>query len=102
MNIKRPLWSFFIPATPYAQLRRISYHAPHILFGLSAAAIVLKQSEFRPKLEDESPTTSDRIERRAYVALPDGRMAQVHPYVNVDFSPAGIWQAFKETFSMLP
>jgi hypothetical protein len=102
MVVKRPIWSFFLPSTPFAQLRRVAYHAPHILFALSASAIVLKQSNFRSKLDDETTDTTDRIERRAYVALPDGRMAQVHPYVNVDFTPSGIWGALCETFSMLP
>jgi hypothetical protein len=102
MTVRRPIWSFFLPATPFAQLRRVAYHAPHILFAFSAAAVVLKQSNFRPRLADEAADTSDRIERRAYVALPDGRMAQVHPYVNLDFTPSGLWAAFLETFSMLP
>lgn len=102
VNVQRPLWSYFISSTPSAQLRRVAYAAPVLLFGISAAAIVRKQSVVRNALYDEAATTADRIDRRAYVALPDGRMAQVHPYVNVDFTVSGLWNAFKETFSALP
>jgi hypothetical protein len=102
MSVKRPVWSFFIPSTLYANVRRVAYFAPHILFALSATAVVLKQSNYRATLADEDAQTADRIDRRAYVALPDGRVAQVHPYVNMDFTLCGLWGAFKETFSMLP
>ena len=102
MSVRRPLWSFFIPHTTEANLRRVSVAAPTILFGISAAAVVAKQSYFRPTLALEDEATADRIDRRAYVALPDGRMAQVHPRVDTVMTLGGLWESTKETFSLLP
>lgn len=102
MTIRRPLWSFFVPTTPEARIRRVSVAAPTILFGIATAAIVAKQGYYRPTLAEEDPQTWDRIERRAYVALPNGQMAQVHPRVDMDLTVCGIWNSLKETFSLLP
>eukprot|EP00672_Neobodo_designis_P026743 CAMPEP_0174850496 /NCGR_PEP_ID=MMETSP1114-20130205/19611_1 /TAXON_ID=312471 /ORGANISM="Neobodo designis, Strain CCAP 1951/1" /LENGTH=102 /DNA_ID=CAMNT_0016084957 /DNA_START=43 /DNA_END=351 /DNA_ORIENTATION=+ len=102
MSVRRPLWSFFIPHTFEANVRRVSVAAPTILFGLSACAVVAKQSYFRPTLAEEDAATSDRIDRRAYVALPDGRMAQVHPRVDTTLTLGGLWESTKESLSLLP
>lgn len=102
MSIRRPIWSFFIPTTPEARIRRVSVAAPTILFGISTFAILAKQGYYRPTLAAEDAQTWDRIERRAYVALPDGRMAQVHPRVDMDLTICGIWNSIKETCSLLP
>jgi hypothetical protein len=102
MSVRRPLWSFFIPHTPEANLRRVAVAAPTLLFAISGCAVVAKQTYFRPTLAEESEATSDRISRRAYVALPDGRMAQVHPRVDTVLTLGGIWESAKESFSLLP
>lgn len=101
-NIKRPLFTYFLPGSISSRVRRISYAAPTILFVGSALAILSKQSYFRTALADESADTCDRIERRSYVALPDGRMALVYPIVYPDVTPAKLWEALQETFSLLP
>lgn len=102
MSVRRPLWAYFIPATPEAQLRRISVAAPTLLFGIGAFAVLAKQSYYRPTLAQEADQTWDRIERRAYVALPDGRMAQVHPRVDAVPTICGLWNSVTEALSLLP
>lgn len=100
--VKRPLFTFFLPSTMISRLRRVSFAAPVILFGVSAGAIVSKQSYYRTMLDDEAFDTCDRIERRAYVALPDGRMALVYPIVYPSVSPCTVWEGVKEMFSLMP
>lgn len=53
---------------------------------LASTAILLKQSHYRTRLGDEDPETYDRIDRRGYVALPDGRMALVYPIIDTQMS----------------
>lgn len=100
--VKRPLFTYFLPSTLTSKVRRVSFAAPTLLFAISAAAILSKQSFYRTSLDDESIDTWDRIERRSYVALPDGRMALVYPVIYPDVSVAKLWEAFKETMSLLP
>jgi hypothetical protein len=101
-NVKRPLFTYFLPGSFASRVRRISYAAPTILFAGSVLAILSKQSYFRSTLAEESVETTDRIERRSYVALPDGRMALVYPVVYPDVTPTKLWEALKETVSLLP
>lgn len=102
MSVRRPLWLLFVPATASSQVRRVAFAAPFLMFGAAALAINGKQSYVRHSLADEKEGTSDRVERRGYVILPDGRAALVHPRVDTDFTLAGIWSSVKETFSLLP
>lgn len=102
MSVSRPLWSFFIPRTPTATLRGAAFAAPTILFGVATTAIVLKQSFYRTSLLDEDAATWDRIDRRAYVALPDGKMALVFPIVHADTSLCGMWRALKSSVNPMP
>lgn len=102
MSTKRPVWSFFIPRTPTAVLRGVAFSAPTVLFGVAGTAIVLKQSFYRNSLIDEDAATWDRIDRRAYVALPDGKMALVYPVVHADTSLCGMWRAVKASLNPMP
>jgi hypothetical protein len=85
-NVKRPLWSLLLPQTYTSRLHAFSFHAPTILFLTAVCAIISKQSYYRSNLADEDARTFDRIDRRAYVALPDGRMALVYPIVDTQTS----------------
>lgn len=102
MTIKRPVWSFFIPRTGASMLRGTAQRAPALMFAASATALLLKQSYYRPQLIDEDANTWDRIERRSYVALPDGRMALVYPVIMPDVSLKGLWYAFVDSLNPLP
>ncbi len=102
MTVRRPLWSFFVPTTASSKIRKISVAAPLLLFVFSTDAILAKQENLRGKLADEDANVSDRINRRSYVALPNGEMALVHPKINTDFSIRGIFRQLVETFNPMP
>ncbi len=102
MSTTRPLWSFFVPTTTASKVRKISVAAPFLLFVASANAVLSKQGYFRATLADEDKDVSDRINRRGYVALPNGEMALVHPRVNTDFSLRGVLRAFVESVNPMP
>lgn len=102
MSVRRPIWGVFIPTTVTAKLRTASFAAPTLLFGLASTAIVLKQSFYRNSLHDEEAATWDRIDRRAYIALPDGRTALVHPRIDSRLSLCSLWSSFKEMVNPLP
>lgn len=102
MTLRRPVWFWFIPQTTDARIRAVSVAAPTLLFGITTAAILAKQSYYRASLAEEDAATWDRVDRRAYVALPNGRMAQVHPRVDTDLTVGGMISSVKETLSLLP
>jgi hypothetical protein len=102
MSVRRPAWSFFVPTTAASKIRKVSVAAPLLLFVASADAILCKQENFRANLADEDIATTDRINRRSYVALPNGEMALVHPQINTDFSISGILRQFVETLNPMP
>ena len=102
MSVNRPLWTFFVPTTTASKVRKFSVAAPLSLFLLSVAGICAKQGYFRARLADEGADVTDRISRRAYVALPNGEMALVHPKINTDFSIIGIVRAFAEGLNPMP
>ncbi|AYU81086.1 Succinate dehydrogenase subunit 3 [Leishmania donovani] len=85
-TVKRPLWSLLLPQTYTSRVHALAFHAPTIVFMIAVCAIVSKQSYYRSSLADEDPKTYDRIDRRAYVALPDGRMALVYPIIDTQTS----------------
>jgi hypothetical protein len=98
----RPLWSYFLPQTPAARLRTVSAAAPGIMLTIGAAAIIMKQAPWQGSAEASPAAAWDRVERRAYVALPDGRMALVHPKVDVDASVRGLFNSLWESCTLLP
>nr|CCC91101.1 conserved hypothetical protein [Trypanosoma congolense IL3000] len=100
--VKRPLWSYFVPTTWASKLHRVSYHAPLLMFGVSAFALVARQSYYRGALADEDDKTCDRIDRRAYVALPDGRMALVYPIVDTQLTPTRALLALFDMINPMP
>ncbi|AAZ11972.1 uncharacterized protein TEOVI_000559700 [Trypanosoma equiperdum] len=100
--VKRPLWSYFTPATFASTLHRTAYHTPKLMFGVAAAAILAKQSYYRGSLADEEENTCDRIERRAYVALPDGRMALVYPIIDTQLTPTRALLSLFDMMNPLP
>ena len=100
--IRGGLWRTVVPQTAAARMRSVAVAAPTLLFGITCVAILLKQSYHRPKLADEDPRTADNIDRRAYIALPDGRTALIHPAINTNLSPAGIVRSWMDTLSLLP
>ncbi|EPY34690.1 hypothetical protein STCU_01412 [Strigomonas culicis] len=80
--VRRPLWGLLIPSTYTSRVRATAFYAPFLMFVLASTAILLKQSHYRANLADEDEKTFDRIDRRAYVALPDGRMALIYPIID--------------------
>ncbi|EPY41670.1 hypothetical protein AGDE_02254 [Angomonas deanei] len=52
------------------------------MFCIASISILVKQSYYRANLADEETKTYDRIDRRAYVALPNGKMALVYPIID--------------------
>ncbi|CAM40431.1 conserved hypothetical protein [Leishmania braziliensis MHOM/BR/75/M2904] len=101
-TVKRPLWSLLLPQTYTSRVHALAFHAPTILFMISVCAIVSKQSYYRSNLADEDPKTYDRIDRRAYVALPDGRMALVYPIVDTQTSLTRTVMSFMDAVNPLP
>ena len=101
-GVRRPLFSFLVPSSPASKLRQLSFAAPTLLFGVGAAAVILRQSHYRNELADEAAATNDRIERRSYVALPNGRLAQVYPVVETDLTLCGMWRSAMNSLSLLP
>eukprot|EP00760_Papus_ankaliazontas_P025988 PhM_4_TR2972/c0_g1_i1/m.3935 len=102
MSVSRPFWRAFVPSTVPARIRSVAHRWKAVMFGLSCTAILATQVNYRARLQDESDTTTDRIHRRAYVRLADGRLAQVHPRVYTDLSVCGLWAMVKESFNPLP
>ncbi|CCW61562.1 unnamed protein product [Phytomonas sp. EM1] len=101
-KVRRPLWSFFLPATVSSRLRTIGYNSFMLMFFISSAAILNSQSYYRSKLLDEDEKTCDRIDRRAYVALPDGRMALVYPIIDTQATFTRTVLAFLDSVNILP
>ncbi|CCW68135.1 unnamed protein product [Phytomonas sp. Hart1] len=101
-KVRRPLWSFFLPATIGSRFRTIGYNSFMLMFLISSAAILNRQSHYRAKLSDEDEKTYDRINRRAYIALPDGRMALVYPIIDTQTTFTRTVLAFLDTVNILP
>ncbi|CAD2217983.1 hypothetical protein AGDE_00625 [Angomonas deanei] len=80
--VKRPLWGLFLPATYTSRVHAASFYAPFLMFCIASISILVKQSYYRANLADEETKTYDRIDRRAYVALPNGKMALVYPIID--------------------
>ena len=93
---------FLVPTTPAAALHKAAYFGPVALFVIAGATIVLRQSYFRNDLAEEDSATWDRIERRAYIRLPDGRHALIYPVVEPRVSPGALWSSLLDTLSVLP
>lgn len=72
------------------------------VFGISTFAILHKQCFYRDRLQDEQDETYDRIHRRAYVALPDGRMALVYPVVDTQLSFTRTVMSFLDAANPFP
>lgn len=72
------------------------------MFFLASSAILVKQSYYRTNLSDEDPQTCDRIDRRAYVALPDGRMALVYPIIDTQVTFTRTVGAFLDAVNPFP
>eukprot|EP00796_Vickermania_ingenoplastis_P006015 gene6015-4319_t len=102
VHVKRPMWRVFVPTTCVARIRSIAYYAPLWVFGIASFAILNKQCHYRATLMDEETATYDRIHRRAYVALPDGRMALVYPIVDTQTSFSRTVTAFLDACNPFP
>lgn len=102
MSASRPFFSFFLPMTPGSRTRSLAHRYKGILFGLSVGSILATQVYTRPELVDEAPGTYDRIHRRAYMTLPDGRQALVYPIVYTDLSFYGLYKNLCESLNPLP
>lgn len=101
-EVKRPLWSVFLPATLPSRIHALAWHAPMIMFGLASTAILIRQSYYRNHLADEDAMTHDRISRRAYVALPDGRMALIYPVIDTQVTLTRTVMSFVDAINPLP
>ena len=102
MSVRKPIWSFFIPTTAAAKVRTASYATPAILFAITCSAVQAKQMYYRNDLHSEAEATHDRIERRGYVALPDGRMALVHPQVDARITVANLGYSLWDAINPIP
>ncbi|KAJ9457004.1 hypothetical protein DIPPA_33467 [Diplonema papillatum] len=85
-----------------AHLHTVGAKSKYLLFAVCAYAVFEKQKYYRASIADEEEGTHDRINREAYMVLPDGRMAQVYPVVHSTNSFYGVWRALCETLSPLP
>lgn len=101
-NVKRHIWQFFVPRTKTSIIRSFGYYAPMCVFGVSTFAILQRQSYYRPNLADEEAATYDRISRRAYVALPDGRMALVYPIIDTQMTLTRTVMSFLDAVNPFP
>lgn len=101
-SVKRPLWKFFLPATYTSRVHGFAFYAPFWMFLIATNAILLKQSNYRNTLAEESPETFDRIDRRAYVALPDGRMALVYPIIDTQVTISRVLLSFLDAVNPFP
>ncbi|KEG14881.1 succinate dehydrogenase cytochrome B subunit [Trypanosoma grayi] len=101
-TVKRPLWLYLVPSTYTSRMHRLAYHAPMLMFGVATTAIVMRQSYYRSSLSDEDENTFDRIDRRAYVALPDGRMALVYPIIDTQVTPTRVVLSFLDAINPMP
>lgn len=101
-HVKRPLWSFLVPATYTSRVRSIAFSAPFWMFCIASMAILNKQSHYRTNLSDEDNKTYDRIDRRAYVTLPDGRMALVYPIIDTQVTFTRTVMAFLDAVNPFP
>lgn len=99
---KRPIWRVFVPTTCAAKLRSAAVYAPYWLFAVATYAILQRQCHYRNNLALEAPETYDRVDRRAYVALPDGRMALVYPIIDTQMSFTRVVGSFLEALNPLP
>ena len=102
MCAQRPFFKLWVPQSLPSTIRGISSRAPILVFGMCATAVLFKQSYFRCRLVDEEAATWDRVERRGYVALPDGRMALVHPRIDARVTIGNMLNTLMEAFSLMP
>ncbi|RNE99824.1 succinate dehydrogenase cytochrome B subunit [Trypanosoma rangeli] len=100
--VKRPFWMLFLPSTYTSRIHRWAYHAPTLMFGVATAAILMRQSYYRSSLDDEDENTCDRIDRRAYIALPDGRMALVYPIIDTLVTPTRVVLSLLDAINPMP
>lgn len=91
-------WRMLYPTTFNGMVRSLGSQARFLLFGLALYSLYKKEEYLSPT----EGAMFDRIDRRGYVRLPDGRLAQVNPQISTDLTPAGIWQTFKEMINPLP
>lgn len=101
-RVRRPLWSFLVPVTYTGRLRSMAHNAPLWMFMIASTAILLKQSNYRNTLSEEDPNTYDRIDRRAYVTLPDGRMALVYPIIDTQVTVTRTVISFLDAINPFP
>lgn len=101
-SIRRPLWRIFVPTTCGAKLRTFSYFAPFSLFGIATYAILQQQCHYRASIADESSETYDRIDRRVYIELPDGRRALVYPCIDTQMTLTRTVMSFLDAINPLP
>lgn len=100
--VRRPFWSYLVPGTYTSRIRSIANNSPLIMFLLASTAILTRQSYYRTNLSDEDVATYDRIDRRAYVALPDGRMALIYPIVDTQLTLTRTCLSFLDVINPLP
>ncbi len=78
-KVVRAPWRPFVPMSLAARLRIASVYHRFIFLGVALAALYATRRHYGAKLAAESPATDDRISRKGFVLLPDGRLAQVPP-----------------------
>eukprot|EP01002_Notosolenus_urceolatus_P014849 NODE_6789_length_606_cov_6.102334_g5804_i0.p1 GENE.NODE_6789_length_606_cov_6.102334_g5804_i0~~NODE_6789_length_606_cov_6.102334_g5804_i0.p1 ORF type:complete len:123 (+),score=2.73 NODE_6789_length_606_cov_6.102334_g5804_i0:157-525(+) len=95
-------WRALVPLTPAARLKAIARPAKFYLFALSLIALAATHMHQRSKRALEGDHVADRVPRRGYVVLPDGRLAQVWPQVDVRLDIRSLWQGLGETLNPVP
>eukprot|EP00996_Jenningsia_fusiforme_P004181 NODE_4985_length_734_cov_58.400000_g4627_i0.p1 GENE.NODE_4985_length_734_cov_58.400000_g4627_i0~~NODE_4985_length_734_cov_58.400000_g4627_i0.p1 ORF type:complete len:143 (-),score=28.38 NODE_4985_length_734_cov_58.400000_g4627_i0:245-673(-) len=96
---KRFLFRAAYPQTLPGRLRGVSSRVKYIFFGIAAWSLHRQDQMLRAANEGAS---FDRIQRKGYVRLPDGTLAQINPQIDTDLSPSGMWQTLKETLNPVP
>eukprot|EP00668_Euglena_longa_P011136 GGOE01013515.1.p1 GENE.GGOE01013515.1~~GGOE01013515.1.p1 ORF type:complete len:143 (-),score=12.87 GGOE01013515.1:379-807(-) len=86
------------PTTTQATIRTLGSKARFALLGVALISIYKQDAHLRPT----EGAFFDRVQRKGYVRLPDGRLAQVNPQIDTDLTPRGIWNTVKDTLNPVP
>eukprot|EP00992_Anisonema_acinus_P010797 TRINITY_DN6863_c0_g1_i1.p1 TRINITY_DN6863_c0_g1~~TRINITY_DN6863_c0_g1_i1.p1 ORF type:complete len:145 (-),score=18.59 TRINITY_DN6863_c0_g1_i1:34-468(-) len=93
------LWRTFYPLTSAARLRTFGAKSKFALFGVALVGLYQKDAFLRA--HGEGPAFA-RVERKGYVRLADGRLAQVCPQIDADLSIFGAFNSLLETLNPVP
>eukprot|EP01012_Entosiphon_sulcatum_P067213 TRINITY_DN967_c0_g1_i1.p2 TRINITY_DN967_c0_g1~~TRINITY_DN967_c0_g1_i1.p2 ORF type:complete len:145 (-),score=18.06 TRINITY_DN967_c0_g1_i1:35-445(-) len=93
-KVVRAWWRPLISQTVPARLKTFNLSSKYVLFGIASVAI------FRKTYASTIP--NDGVDRKGYVRLPDGRLAQVYPQIDTDLSPLGLIRSAIDSINPVP